>query len=213
MTKTPIAVAVLACCIPFAVSAAPSATHHGQAQAAAAVSPDATCASNAGTDTGNAIVSQDFTDSGYDIYDSEAADDFTLSAPCVANGLSVTGQFFNGSGPADSLNITYYKNKSSHPGKVVKALTGLDASTGPSFNVKHGKVKLKAGHFWVSPQVVMAFGGGTTGEWGWEVQTEESGVEANWQNPGGGFGVCPSWDTITNCIGVSGDFMFTVKGK
>jgi len=57
----------------------------------------------------------------------------------------------------------------------------------------------------------MDFGAG--GEWGWEVQSEISGNEANWQNPGGGFGLCPTWDTITNCIGVTGDFMFSVSGK
>src|SRR4051812_47973294 len=104
MKKNPIALAVLACCLPLAVSAAPSAIHQGQAQASPAESPDASfCYSQAGTDAGVAIVSQDFTDPDYDTLDAQAADDFTLSAACTANGLSVTGQFFNGTGPADSL--------------------------------------------------------------------------------------------------------------
>jgi hypothetical protein len=213
MTKTPIAAAVLALTLPLAALAAPSAMHSGQAQAAPAASPDATCYSQSGTDTGNAILSQDFTDAGYDIYDSMSADDFKLKKACVANGLSVTGQFFNGVGPADSLNVTYYKNKNSHPGKVVKSFSGLDASSGPNFNVKHGKVKLAKGNYWVSPQVVMAYGGGTTGEWGWEVIAEIKGSEGNFRNPGLGFGSCADWDTITNCIAVTGDFAFTVKGK
>ena len=221
MTKTFIA-AVLGSCLPFVAAAAPSVMGHGQATAAARVAPDATCFTNAGTDTANAILSQNFTDAGgtYDAYDSQAADDFKVKAgkKCVANGLSVTGQFFNGTGPAESLTVTYYADKSHHPGKVVKSFAGLDASTGPSFNVSHGKATLKATadkakSFWVSPVVDMAFGGGTTGEWGWEVQSEITGNEANWQNPGGGFGICPTWDTITTCIGVTGDFMFSVKGK
>jgi len=213
MTKTPIAVAVLACCLPLAVSAAPSAIHQGQAQASPAESPDGSfCYSQMGTDAGVAIVSQDFTDPGYDIDEAQAADDFKLKADCTANGLVVTGQFFNGTGPADSLNVTYYKNKNSHPAKVLKAFTGLDPATGPSFNVKHGKVNLVAGTYWVSPQVVMAFAGGTTGEWGWEQQTEIKGSEGNWQNPGDGFGTgCTTWNTNTACVGFAGDYMFKVK--
>jgi hypothetical protein len=200
------------------VSAAPlTAVHQGQPQAAAVVAPDASCYSQTGTDSGSAILSQNFTDAGgvYDQYDSASADDFTLTKTCTANGLMVTGQYFNGTGPATSVDVTYYKNKKSHPGKVVKTFAGLAPTGSPNFNLKHGKAKLVAGHYWVSPVVNMNFGGGL-GEWGWEVINEVTGAMGNFQNPGGGFtspAACPTWDTIATCTGISGDFIFTVKGK
>jgi hypothetical protein len=214
MTKTLIA-AALASCLPIVASAAPAVMGHGQTQAAAAVAPEASCYTNAGTDTLNAILSQDFTDAGgvYDAYDSAAADDFSVKSgkTCLATGLNVTGQYFNGSGPADSVTVTYYKSKSGKPGGVVASYSGLPPTGSPSFTLKHPKTKLKAGKYFVSPVAALAFTVG--GEWGWEVQSEINGAEGQWQNPGGGFAVCPKWDTITNCIGVTGDFMFSVVGK
>jgi len=212
MTKTPIA-AVLALSLPLVAAAAPSAMGHGTPGASPATSPDAVCASSAGTDTFNAILSQNF-EATFAAYDAQSAADFKVKKgkTCVSNGISVTGQYFNGSGPADSVDVTFYKDSSGKPGAVVKTYTGLAYTNGPSFNVSFpSKAKLK-GKVWLSPVANMAFGAG--GEWGWEVQSEISGgTEGMWQNPGGGFGICPSWDTITNCIGVTGDFMFSVNGK
>jgi len=213
MQKTSIAAAVISLsCLPLIAAAAPSVMGHGKAGAAPAVAPDASCASNAGTDTLNAILSQNF-EASFDAYDAQSADDFKVKKGkvCNATGLSVTGQYFNGSGPARDVDVTFYKNASGHPGAVVKSYANLAYTNGPSFVVKFpSKAKLK-GTNWVSPVANMDFGAG--GEWGWEVQSEISGAEGNWQNPGGGFGACPTWDTITTCIGVTGDFMFSVNGK
>jgi hypothetical protein len=213
MRKTSTAAAVLSlCCLPLVAAAAPTALGHGKAIASPGASPDATCYSQAGTDTGNAIVSQNF-ESSFDQYDAQAADDFKVKKGkvCNATGLNVTGQYFNGSGPARDVDVTFYKNSGGHPGAATKAYANLAYTNGASFNVKFpSKAKLK-GTNWVSAVANLDFGAG--GEWGWEVQSEIKGNEANWQNPGGGFGLCPSWDTITNCIGVSGDFMFDLVGK
>ena len=212
MTKTPIA-AALALCLPLVAAAAPTAIGHGAAGATRAVSPDAVCNSNAGTDTLNAILSQNF-EATFAAYSSQSAADFKVKKgkTCVSNGISVTGQYFNGSGPADSVDVTFYKDSGGMPGAVAVSFTGLAYTNGPSFNVAFPtKAKLK-GKNWLSPVANMAFGAG--GEWGWEVQSEiAGGTEGMWQNPGGGFGLCPTWDTITNCVGVTGDFMFSVNGK
>src|SRR5262245_54371990 len=115
MTKTPIA-AVLALSLPLVAAAAPSVMGHGKTQASPAVAPDASCASNAGTDTLNAILSQNF-EATFAAYSSQSADDFKVpkGKVCAAKGLSVTGQYFNGSGPADSVDVTFYKDASGHP--------------------------------------------------------------------------------------------------
>ena len=52
-------------------------------------------------------------------------------------------------------------------------------------------VALSQGTYWVSVQANMDFSVG--GQWGCTDRTVASGSEAAWQNPGGGFGVCPSW--------------------
>jgi len=210
MKKTLIVAAVLASSLAATAAAAPSATGHGQPGAAPAASPDGVCAGNTGTDTFNAVVSQNF-EATFAAYSSQAADDFILTKTCIASDFHVTGQYFNGSGPADSVDLTYYKNKNGHPGRVIKSFAGLPYTNGPSFNLVYPKFKLKPGHYWVSPVANMNFSSG--GEWGWEVQSEINGSEAVWVNPGGGFGVCSTWDTLTNCLGITGDFLFTVTGK
>src|SRR5256885_244321 len=45
--------------------------------------------------------------------------------------------------------------------------------------------------YWVSVRANMSFAAG--GQWGWDDRTVQDNSEAAWQNPGGGFGVCPSW--------------------
>ena len=56
------------------------------------------------------------------------------------------------------------------------------------------------------PRDVLGFGAmpGWTlapfGQWGWTDRTVQSNNSAAWQNPGGGFGVCPTWQPKLICI-------------
>ena len=50
---------------------------------------------------------------------------------------------------------------------------------------------LTAGTYWIEIQANMDFA--TQGEWGWTDRTVQANSPAAWQNPGGGFGVCPTW--------------------
>ena len=34
---------------------------------------------------------------------------------------------------------------------------------------------------------------GTNGQWGWWASGVAHGLADQWENPGGGFGFCPSW--------------------
>src|SRR5204862_5713388 len=47
------------------------------------------------------------------------------------------------------------------------------------------------GTYWIEIQPNMDFA--TQGEWGWTDRTVQSNGPAAWQNPGDGFGVCPTW--------------------
>src|SRR5207248_750267 len=130
--------------------------------------------------------------------------------------VDVTGEFDDGSGPATSENVVFYKNKNGMPGDPVTngTFTNLNGTSGPSFAiVLPGRgIRLKPGRYWVSVIANMDFY--AQGLWGWEASTVEQGHPAMWQNPGGGWGICLNWNTIEYCQGSSGpDFMFELKGK
>jgi hypothetical protein len=167
-------------------------------------------------DDGEAIDSQNF-ESTFAAYDDAGADDFTVPSGHTwkVSEVDVTGQFFVDSGPSSSENVTFYSDAGGKPGKAVKkgTFTNLNGSGSPSYSLKLGKkgVKLKAGTYWVSVVANCAFE--SCGEWGWEMNGAVQGNPAVWENPGGGFGICPKWDTVLNCIGASGDFMFALQGK
>jgi hypothetical protein len=52
------------------------------------------------------------------------------------------------------------------------------------------------------------------GEWGWTDRTVLSNSPAAWQNPGGGFGICPTWTVKTVCIPTAGgpDQVYRLNG-
>jgi len=175
-------------------------------------------------DNGIAIISQNF-ESSLDAYDSQAADDFTVpvgGGKWRVNEVDVTGVYFNGYGPAVSENVFFYKDSKGLPGKLVHEfdnLSGKDDGTG-SFAITLPGIgqKLMPGvHYWVSVQINMDFQVG--GEWGWEESSVVHGEPSAWQNPGGGFGICPKWNYAYLCIPnapqASGgyDQMFALKGK
>lgn len=164
--------------------------------------------------TGVGLVSQNFskTDS---TYDATGADDFVVPAGkhWKVKEVDVSGIYFNGSGTVLGEDVTFYKDASGMPGKVIKSVKNLQGTGCPNCSIKLGTtVRLKPGTYWVGVQIDKNFAGGG-GEWGWYVNGTVHGKPAMWQNPGGGFGVCKTWGTIGSCLGYTGDFMFDLQGK
>lgn len=190
-------------------------SHHG-ASSAAQPAGKTVLYQNATDDTGVGIVSQNF-ESAFDIYDSQAADDFKVPKGHTwkIKEVDVNGVYFNGSGPATSETVYIYSNSSGVPGTLVKSKTKTGADTAGSFVIKLGKkgIKLTKGTYWLSVQANMDFSSG--GEWGWETPGTQTGMAAQWQNPGNGFSSgCTTWQNMQTCTGdVSGpDLMFTLQG-
>ncbi len=158
-------------------------------------------------------------ESTYAAYTDQGADDFTVPAGTTwkVNGVSVTGIYYNGSGPASGETVSFYKNKGGKPGKQVGvSQTSKGADNGGSFVIKLPAVqKLKGGAsgttYWVSVQADCHFSG--CGQWGWYLTNVQHNNLSEWQNPGGGFGVCPTWGTTQSCVGYGPDFMFSLNGK
>lgn len=164
-------------------------------------------------DSGVGLVSDNFTSGSFTSYDDSGADDFIVPSGKTwkIKVVDVTGVYFNGSGPATSENVTFYNDNNGVPGSVVKAYTGLSCvDSSGSFSCKIKKTKLKAGHYWVAVVANMNFSGGA-GEWGWEGNTVINNDPAQWENPGGGFGVCPTWGSNSTCLGYNQDDMFDLK--
>ena len=208
--KTIAIAAIAAFTMGSAYAAQPTLSGHGSGTAPAFVPPKggAKVLLNQTTGgTGNGIVSQNF-ESSLATYDSADADAFAVPtgtswkvSQVVANGV-----YFNGPGPATSENVTFYADVRGKPGKPVKGGTftnvvGADASG--AFTITLPKaVKLKGGKtYWVSVVANLAYAGGAGGEWGWEDATQIGPEQADWENPGGGFGTtCTKWGVETTCI-------------
>jgi hypothetical protein len=181
------------------------------------------------SENGEAIDSQNFTSGTYSAYNDSGADDFVVpkKAQWTITEVDAPGAYFDSSGIcsgscefATSENVIFYANgKKGVPGKALKGgtftnLSGTDNDG--SFSISLGKkgIKLKSGTYWVA--VVANDDFSSTGyEWGWDENAKIHGNPAVWENPGGGFGLCPSWGTINKCItsAPAGDFAFELLGK
>jgi N-acetylneuraminic acid mutarotase len=150
--------------------------------------------------TANAYTSQDF-ETAYDAYDNQIADNFTATGTWTINQIVVAGDY-SVAGPANGFNIFFYSNSGGIPGAIVySALNqpynydGLGTFT---VNISPAAV-LTAGDYWISVQCRMDYG--TGGQWFWNTVSGAYGNVAQWQNPGGGFGVgCLTWAPITGCL-------------
>jgi len=170
-------------------------------------------------DSGNGYSSQNF-EASRDNLDTQGADDFRVPAGVVwkVREVDVTGVYYNGPGPTESVRVTFYKNLGGlpDPARVVKdypAIVPTDNGLGSFVIVLPTATQLKPGKYWVSVQANMNFA--LAGQWGWMARTVEKGSPAAWQNPNDGFGTgCTSWAPEKVCIPEGqGDKMFTLKGK
>jgi N-acetylneuraminic acid mutarotase len=151
-----------------------------------------------------------------DDYDDFLADDFEVPDGRLwhIDQVEVQGQYFNGTGPADSMNIFIYTNAITTPGSLVASRTNITyTNILTEFSIRLASpIVLAPGKYWLSVQANQSFN--PTGEWGWTDRTITNTQSAAWQNPSGGFGICPAWDRRTVCIGntAAGDQVFRLLG-
>ena len=139
--------------------------------------------------------SQDF-ETGYDTFDGQAADDFVVPPgdTWTLTQVEVDGLYL-GTGPVAAVNVFIYRNSFGIPFPWIAWRTGILPYWGPEpgdLAIPIAPLVLTSGTYWVSVQAVMDYGVG--GQWMWSNRTTMSGYPAVWQNPGGGFGMCPTWE-------------------
>ena len=165
----------------------------------------------------NATSSQDF-EAAFDPFDDQLADDFVVPGGQTWNveSIDADGIPFNCSGSCvpDTFNVFFYADSGGLPGAQVYSATGQSfVIAGSTYSITLTvPAVLGAGTYWVSVQARMDFTG--NGQWGWTDRTVQSNQGAAWQNPGGGFGVCPTWTRKPTCIPTAGgpDQVFRLNG-
>src|SRR6266446_6032880 len=161
-----------------------------------------------------ATLSATFTD--FPAFSADLADDFVVPAGQTWNVQSIAadGVYFPFSGPANSFNVFFYANNAGLPGtQIYSAMNQPFSVVGSTFTVNLPSMAvLTAGTYWVEIQANMTFN--PNGAWGWRDRTVQSNQGAAWRNPGGGFGVCPTWTRKTTCIPFAGgpDQVFRLNG-
>lgn len=179
---------------------------------------------------GYAIDSQNFTSGNYTAYNNAGADDFVVPGghKWKVTGVDVTGLYYNGSGPAASEVVTFYKSKGGLPGAIAAkgtasytlACTDSAGSFSCSIPGPKGKgLKLSGGTgggktYWVSVVANCSFVGGC-GQWGWAQTNLGGGNPGEWENPGNAFGTgCITWTPTSTCIGIpTNEWAFDLTGS
>lgn len=163
------------------------------------------------------ITSQKF-EAANAVYDSNAADDFTVPTgkAWTINSVFVDG-YTNSNTYPTSYNVTFYKNSATNlPDAVIRTenvvLTAGSAS--PTLPLATPLV-LTDGKYWISVQAVMNLTGG--GQWFWSTYNDPGTIGAPfaWTNPGNGFSTScnTSWKTASVCLPTQlKDLQFALDG-
>jgi hypothetical protein len=171
----------------------------------------------------NSITSQNF-EAANNAFDSFLADDFVVPAATSwqIEAVEVQGVYFNGTGPAASVNVWFYANGTAggipnvpvgNPVCQFLNLPPVHLTPPGSFAVQiPAGCCLASGTYWMVFQVNMDFT--PFGQWGWTDRTVQFNNAAAWQNPGGGFGACPTWNRKLVCIPTASgpDQVFRLSG-
>ncbi len=165
----------------------------------------------------SSITSQNF-ETVNDIYDSFAADDFGLMDDIWSvTQIDLLGAYYNGSGPASSVNVWFYSDSVGLPGQIIYSALNIipvNGLTTGSFSIMlPNPVVLFEGMYWFCVQANMDQN--PYGQWGWTERTITDFSESAWRNPGGGFGTtCTSWQhRVTQCgVGTGPDLCFNIIG-
>jgi hypothetical protein len=143
------------------------------------------------------------------------ADDFFVPGGQSWQVTEVYAQgIYIGLGPANNFNVFFYEDDGGLPGTLVSSRIAQPyvESDGVFEVTRTAPVTITPGTHWVSVQAHMI--SDPNGQWFWTDRTVQANSPAAWQNPAGGFGVCPTWDLRTTCVGdpAAPDQMFQLIG-
>ncbi|MCU0607698.1 MAG: T9SS type A sorting domain-containing protein, partial [Candidatus Edwardsbacteria bacterium] len=172
-----------------------------------------------GTD---AHASQRF-EAGMEAYECWIVDDFWISGPdsLWLDSIYVHGQYWNGTGPMDSVQLMLLPDSASgYPAFSTPLWTGY--FTPAAYTDSSGTLKLRFPQqlkvygnnpgMWLTVQAHLTFS--TNGQWGWtRTQDQIRGSYVGWwYNPGGGFGVGSAYVPVSSVWTGTTDHSFVLFG-
>jgi hypothetical protein len=137
-------------------------------------------------------------------FDTEGAEDFTVpNGSAWAIDSVIAFGFYNATAPATTKTIvTFYADNSGTPGSVIYTETINDGDLNGDGTLEPAlsqPVVLSAGTYWLSVRIWTS-----AVPWYWYRITEEIGSNPFlWRNPGGGYNVCTSWQTLNSCLAIA----------
>ena len=163
--------------------------------------PQDTLYNQAQNPSGNLQVSSHFSESGFSTtYSCKGADDFICPVQWTITKVFVLGGFYNGNINPSYFEVYIYADDNpdgNFPGSQVYYGGGIvqdDGNGGITIPLGNGVV-LQPGHYWISVAASVALGYAT---WGWRPSAGTYNSEADWENPGDGFGTgYTTWTPIT----------------
>ncbi len=195
-----------------------------------AVTPSPTATSQPGaailydqynSDHDNLITNSQNFEPAFDSFDDQTADDFVVPAGHTWNvsQVEVAGGYFNGAGPASSVNVFIYANNpaTNLPGTLVFSQLNILYAAGPArgdFVIPLSPAAtLAPGTYWLSVQANMSFN--PNGQWGWTDRLVGANNPAAWIQPGNGFATgCTNWGRRGTCVfdPTAPDKVFRLRG-
>jgi hypothetical protein len=160
---------------------------------------------------GVSIASQNF-EAAYAAYDNCAADDFVVPGNAVwsIGGVAALG-FVTADQPA-SFDVEIIQDNGSPPGmpgtvRVTRLNQGYQIAGGSEYRIRLNPdvnipVSPNDRHLWITVKANLNFLPNGS-QWYWTDRVPVDNMGAKWQNPNGGFGICPVWDSLDNCIVVN----------
>lgn len=126
---------------------------------------------------------------------------------CRVTRIVAFGTYADGAMPADSVDVTIFKNAHGLPGALVREqdnLAYVDKSGTGDLSISIDPVKLNGAYF-VSVVANMSLESG--GEWDWQLTSKRPGHDV-WENPDDVLGTgCTTFMDLGTCTGHPGSFM------
>lgn len=156
----------------------------------------------------NNVASQSFSD--FPSFTTFAFDDFTLTKNSSLTSLKAFGTETGNSGLNTSVTAEIWSGLPGS-GSALASFSGTeDASGNLTFNL--GGYQLGAGTYWLTGYVTRAFGSGG-GQWFFDTSEPVTGAEAQFYNPGNGFGLGSAPIPVSRLGIPASNLAFTLEGS
>jgi hypothetical protein len=169
-----------------------------------------TLCNNTGDRVVGRLLSQQYEASYQGLYDTLGATDCVIGRTTKIVGAIAPGEDSND--PMKKANFVTYADAGGLPGATVNSQRAPVSDHRGTLTISAKPFKLQPGTYWFTVQAIHDYLPDYS-EWFWFTTDVPSNRQDQWENPGGGFELCPTWCGISTIDGFSSDFLFKLLGK